>query len=120
MNSKTMAALLFAPAVYHVFLLIIIVSSALPPRGIMLTLWGVSLIIPFIAVALMARDKTTYAPALVATVAVLAVLRCALFVAEQVLYDAYFVTPVDLVLSVSLAVIGIVVVRKRKPIPHSA
>ncbi|MDR7294192.1 glucose dehydrogenase [Pseudoglutamicibacter albus] len=120
MNSKTIAALHFAPAVYHVFLLIVILSSALPPRGLMLALWGISLVIPLIAVALMTRDKTTYAPALVATVAVLAVLRCALFVAEQVLYDAYFVTPVDLVLSVSLAVIGIVMVRKRKSIPHAA
>ena len=120
MNRKSICVLLFAPAVYHVFLLVLIVSSALPPRGLVLTVWGVSLIIPLIAAALMARDKTTYAPGLVATVAVLAVLRCALFTAEQFLYDAYFVTPADLVLAVTLAVIGIVMVRKRESIPHAA
>ena len=120
MNRKSICALLFAPAVYHVFLLVLIVSSALPPRGLVLTVWGVSLIIPLIAAALMARDKTTYAPGLVATVAVLAILRCALFTAEQFLYDAYFVTPVDLVLAIALAVIGIVIVRRRGSIPHAA
>lgn len=120
MNRKSMCVLLFAPAVYHVFLLVLIVSSALPPRGLVLTVWGVSLIIPLIAAALMARDKTTYAPGLVATVAVLAILRCALFTAEQFLYDAYFVTPADLVLAVTLALIGIVMVRKRESIPHAA
>ncbi|MCT1686936.1 hypothetical protein CJ193_006785 [Pseudoglutamicibacter albus] len=120
MNRKSICVLLFAPAVYHVFLLVLIVSSALPPRGLVLTVWGVSLIIPLIAAALMARDKTTYAPGLVATVAVLAILRCALFTAEQFLYDAYFVTPADLVLAVTLALIGIVMVRKRESIPHAA
>ena len=120
MNPKSICVLLFAPAVYHVFLLVLIVSSALPPRGLVLTVWGVSLIIPLIAAALMARDKTTYAPGLVATVAVLAILRCALFTAEQFLYDAYFVTPADLVLAVTLALIGIVMVRKRESIPHAA
>jgi len=119
-NRKSICVLLFAPAVYHVFLLVLIVSSALPPRGLVLTVWGVSLIIPLIAAALMARDKTTYAPGLVATVAVLAILRCALFTAEQFLYDAYFVTPADLVLAVTLALIGIVMVRKRESIPHAA
>ena len=120
MNRKSICVLLFAPAVYHVFLLVLIVSSALPPRGLVLTVWGVSLIIPLIAAALMARDKTTYAPGLVATVAVLAILRCALFTAEQFLYDAYFVTPADLVLAVTLALIGIVMVRKRESIPPAA
>lgn len=120
MNRKSICVLLFAPAVYHVFLLVLIMSSALPPRGLVLTVWGVSLIIPLIAAALMARDKTTYAPGLVATVAVLAILRCALFTAEQFLYDAYFVTPADLVLAVTLALIGIVMVRKRESIPHAA
>lgn len=120
MNRKSICVLLFAPAVYHVFLLVLIVSSALPPRGLVLTVWGVSLIIPLIAAALMARDKTTYAPGLVATVAVLAILRCALFTAEQFLHDAYFVTPADLVLAVTLALIGIVMVRKRESIPHAA
>lgn len=120
MNRKSICVLLFVPAVYHVFLLVLIVSSALPPRGLVLTVWGVSLIIPLIAAALMARDKTTYAPGLVATVAVLAILRCALFTAEQFLYDAYFVTPADLVLAVTLALIGIVMVRKRESIPHAA
>ena len=120
MNRKSICVLLFAPAVYHVFLLVLIVSSALPPRGLVLTVWGVSLIIPLIAAALMARDKTTYAPGLVATVAVLAILRCALFTAEQFLYDAYFVTPADLVLAVTLALIGIVMVRKRESSPHAA
>lgn len=37
MNRKTTCALLCAPAVCHVFLLVLIVSSALPPRGLVLT-----------------------------------------------------------------------------------